>query len=124
VSEFGAVLTPLWWVLFILPLGIRTAVLDVYFDFRVSVAGPAHRGEGLTYFESLQVSLLVFVIHGGLVWLYYRLHLSDRLGTAGYLIQLPFLVLVIYPAIVAAAVRIPFPGFRISIVPTTGTAAR
>jgi hypothetical protein len=117
VRELGAVLMPLVWALFVLPLSIKAAVLDVYSDFRVSVAGPAHRGEGLTYFESLQVSLVVFFIHSGLVWLYYWLHLPDRLSAAGYFLWLPFLVLVVSPAIAAAAVRIPFLGFRISVVP-------
>lgn len=58
MSTLLAVQGPLWSVLgvfLILPPSISEAVLDVYSDFRVSVAGPAHRGEGLTYFESLQV---------------------------------------------------------------------
>ena len=118
VRELGAVLMPLVWVLFVLPLSIKAAVLDVYSDLRVSVTRPADRGDGLTYFESLQVSLLVFVIHGGLLWLLYWLHLPNRLGAAGYSLWFPFLVLVIYPAIAAAVIRIPFLGFRISIVPT------
>lgn len=42
---------------------------------------------------------------------------DNRLGPAGVgLIQLPFLVLVIYPAIAAIIVRVPFLGFRIFMV--------
>jgi hypothetical protein len=75
-------------IFLILPLSIRDVVLHVYSDFTVSVTGPAHRGEGLTYFESLQVSLLAFAINGGLDWIcYYWLRLPDRLGTAGLLIR-------------------------------------
>ena len=81
------------------------------------MTGPAHRGEGLNYFESLQVSLLALAIHGGLVWLSYWLRIPDRFGALYYLIGYLFLVLVVSPAVVAAALHIPFPGFRISIAP-------
>jgi hypothetical protein len=102
----------------VLPLSIREAVVDVYSDFRISVAGRALRGEGLTYFESLQVWLLAFAVNGGLDWLFYWLHLPDRLGSFAFLlIHLPFLVLVVYPVIAAAAVRVPFYGFRVFLVP-------
>jgi hypothetical protein len=118
-------LTILLEVFIVLPLSIREAVLDVYSDFRVSVAGRAHGGEGLTYFESLQVSLLAFAINGWLDWLLYWLHLPDRLGSFAFgLIQLPFLVLVVYPAIAAAAVRVPFYGFRVFLVPNAPHAER
>lgn len=113
-------LTILLEVFIVLPQSIREAVLDVYSDFRVSVAGRAHLGEGLTYFESLQVSLLAFAINGGLDWLFYWLHLPDRLGSFSFaLIQLPFLVFIVYPAIAAVAVRVPFYGFRVLLVPNT-----
>lgn len=115
-------LTLLLEVFVVLPLCIHEAVLHVYSDFRVSVAGPAHRGEGLTYFESLQISLLAFAINGGLNLLFYWLHLPDRLGSFAFgLFQLPFLVLVIYPATAAAAVRFPFFGFRVFLVPNATT---
>src|SRR5581483_8975784 len=70
-------LTILLEVFIVLPLSIREAVLDVYSDFRISVTGRALPGEGLTYFESLQVSLLAFAVNGGLDWLSYWLHLPD-----------------------------------------------
>jgi hypothetical protein len=98
----GAVLIPVLIALevfLVLPLSIQEAVLDVYS-------------------ESLQVSLLAFAIHGGLDWLNYGLRLPDRLGSARFnLVQLPVLVLLVYPAIAAVAVRVPFHGFRISVLP-------
>jgi hypothetical protein len=98
----GAVLIPVLIALevfVVLPLSIQEAVLDVYS-------------------ESLQVSLLAFAIHGGLDWLNYGLRLPDRLGSARFnLVQLPVLVLLVYPAIAAVAVRVPFHGFRISVLP-------
>lgn len=128
VPSLDVILIPLVIVLEVfiaLPLSIREAVVDTYSDFRLSLRGPAHRGEGLTYFESLQVSLLAFAVHGGLIWLCYGLHLPDRLGPAGFvLIQLPFLWLVVYPAIAAIIVRVPFLGFRIFMVHNAPPAER
>jgi hypothetical protein len=99
----------------VLPLSIEGAIPGMYSDFRLSVAGRAHGGERLSYFESLQVSLLAFAIHAGSTWLCYCV--QKRLGSVLFgLIQLPFWAPVVYPAIAAAVVRVPFKGFRVFMV--------
>jgi hypothetical protein len=100
-------------VFVVFPKSIRLSIPGIYSDFEVSLSGPAHYGEGLTYFESLQVSLLVVAIQTGFHALYYWLHLTYGLLA---LIQLPFEAVVVYPAIAAAVVRVPFHGFRIFIL--------
>jgi hypothetical protein len=111
----------LWNVLVALPLSLREAVVDTYSGFRISVAGPAHNGNGLGYLESLQVSLLAYTIHGSSTWLLRMLHLprfSEELAL------ILFVMLLVYPAIAAIAVHVPFLGFRISVVPNAPTVAQ
>jgi hypothetical protein len=95
-----------------LPISVRSSIPGIYSDFEISVSGPAHYGERLTYSETLQVSFLVVAIQTGFAALYSWLHLTN--GLLG-LIQLPFEAVVVYPVIAAAVVRVPFRGFRIFI---------
>lgn len=103
-------------VFVVLPLSIREAALQEYSDFRVFVACTAHHGGGLTYFESLQPSLLIFLIQGASVWLLYLWHLSLSEHW-----MLPLFLALLTPGIAAVAIHIPFLGFRISIVPNSPT---
>jgi hypothetical protein len=117
---FRLVAIPLFLVLellAVLPQSIRGAVPSAYSDFRVSVARPDGRNSGLRYLEALQVSLPAFLIYVGLSLLYGRLQLGGLLTLA----QIPFQVLLVFPAIAAALVRTPFRGFRIAIVPKGDT---
>ena len=112
-------LNALFNVFVLLPLGIREAVLQKYSDFRVFVASTAHLGGGLTYFESLQPSLLIFLIQGASVWVLHLWHLSLSEHW-----MLPLFLALLNPAIASIAIHIPFLGFRISIVPNSPTVSQ
>jgi hypothetical protein len=112
-SALGAATALVGWALVVfvaLPISVRSSIPGIYSDFEISVSGPAHYGERLTYSESLQVSFLAVAIQMGFAVLYSRLHLTN--GLLGGL-QLPFEAVVVYPVIAAAVVRVPFRGFRI-----------
>lgn len=107
------VLMSLWSLFVALPVSISAAVLETYSDFRISVAGPPHDEDGLSYLESLQVSLRSYAIHGGSIWLFRLLHLPRFYEELTLVL---FVVLFVYPAIAAIAVHISFLGFRMFIV--------
>ena len=109
----------LWFVYFalgflvVLPNAIQEAVLSSYSDFSVRVARPTERAEALNYFEALQISALTVVIYLGLGLVARPLHLQVSAGLA----RIAFWAFVVFPAIAAAAVHLPFRGFRITLVP-------
>jgi hypothetical protein len=104
---------PLWLCfmlasLLFLPNAIQGAVRSSYSDFSVRVVRPTERAAALSYFEALQASVPTIIIYLGLG----PLHLRWSFWLLAFIASHVF---VVFPAIAAAVVHLPFWGFRIVV---------